>query len=296
MHEPVRDILNSNGNKLQKSKWRTGDGSVAQVPVSQPDNPVQCPEPIRWKESDKFSSDLYMTLPPTLEKYIKIEENHYRMALGNGLKFCSLLWWQCPSFVLLMSSTCPQASPNSPSSSSALWTLGVPWGSILMTHSWHLQSYRSLPSCGKDKELDAESICRRRYSECQSKQTQWKTTFHFAKVNLFDDKKDNPVPRVKKKLESIASCCRSSSSSVRPRFLHCPLVSHQPRPWSDHSHRALLYWWLFCSFKFHSVTPPVSTVPYWLTYVFLGKRNLKPSLPPALTHGPSWTPSLLWAP
>lgn len=71
MHEPVRDILNSNGNKLQKSKWRAGDGSVGPVPASQPDNPVQCPEPIRWKESDKFPSDLYMALPSNTKEIHK---------------------------------------------------------------------------------------------------------------------------------------------------------------------------------------------------------------------------------
>lgn len=141
---------------------RAGDGSVGESACFPAWQPSSVPRIQRWRESWQ------VLLPPTLEKYIKIEENHYRRALGNELTFalCSLV-----TVSFLCSPDELSLFPGS--SSPAVWTLGVPWGSILctrssccVTHFWHLQSYLSLPSCGKDKELDdvTQSVSQNKHS------------------------------------------------------------------------------------------------------------------------------------
>lgn len=82
---------------------RAGDGSVGESACFPAWQPSSVSRIQRWREFWQ------VRLPPTLEKNIKIEENHYRSALGNSWHLPSALWWQSPSFVLLMSSACPLA-------------------------------------------------------------------------------------------------------------------------------------------------------------------------------------------
>lgn len=72
---------------------RAGDGSVGESTCFPAWQPSSVPRIQRWRESWQV-----WHFPLTLEKNIKIEENHYRTALGNELTFalCSLVtfsWW-----------------------------------------------------------------------------------------------------------------------------------------------------------------------------------------------------------
>lgn len=117
------------------------------------------------------------------------------MALGNELKFCPLL--SGDSLLPLFSSelSCPQLF--------FLCRLDS-WCSLGL-HPLHslcdsLLTPATLPLFPPVERT--RNWTRRVYvgdvTQSVSQNRRWKTTFHFAKVNFFDDKKDNPVPRVKR--------------------------------------------------------------------------------------------------